>query len=702
MNKKIIDISVWENEDLDVTHLYSELEISTCKTDKNSTKDIKNNLEDISYIWNTDTIVNETKTKNFDSVIRDKRLKDIDASGRPSFIRTFIWWLKWKVTLSGIPVSVFKEKKFFTKNFFKNIFIIFIIIWIFLTIDKFVVQNRINAGYEKILSIKDNSGDIEFIKKTVNNAKLDFIFSDILFKPFLLIPNKNIENWYNILLGWKSLTTLLDSWIQTYVATKKFIDSKNGIENVKLTTLLTNLRSDLTSTTRLLYSTIVSYNNITDLPTDQLNHKLNYAKNKLKFAYKYLDILNKDYDVFLNILWNEKEKKYLILFQNNDEIRATWWFIWSLAIATIKDWKILDLANDDVYAYEWEINKVFPNKNPAPEWLNKITDTFWFRDSNYFIDFWSSSKSINFFLEKIDKKVDGVIYINQNVVHDFIKYTGWIYFDKLDKTVTDENFSLIFSTLIEAQSFKLWTLGSPKKLLFDFSEKLFQTLKIKKDYYAYLDIILKNVKSRDLVLYSFNTEENNFLWKLWLNWKIKYSDTLDFSYPVFTSIWWNKSDRYIELKYKKNVEKNSDCSIDTNLQIFRTHLFSKFEETKVNNLLDEYPIQDKTRKDIVNIQWKWVNKSFVRVVLPLNAIVEKKPNLNINKYEKATVVDFYQNTRVLETTNFNIKYKIPNRDCKKYDFKFYKQPGIRDYNIEIIEWKKVIKKYRIEGDYIYR
>jgi len=46
----------------------------------------------------------------------------------------------------------------------------------------------------------------------------------------------------------------------------------------------------------------------------------------------------------------------------------------------------------------------------------------------------------------------------------------------------------------------------------------------------------------------------------------------------------------------------------------------------------------------------------------------------VNKYEKATVVDFYQDTRLLETTNFDVKYKIPNRECVDYNFKLYKQP----------------------------
>jgi len=38
------------DEDLDITHIYNELEINTNKTAKNSTNDIKNDLENINHI----------------------------------------------------------------------------------------------------------------------------------------------------------------------------------------------------------------------------------------------------------------------------------------------------------------------------------------------------------------------------------------------------------------------------------------------------------------------------------------------------------------------------------------------------------------------------------------------------------------------------------------------------------------------------
>ena len=699
MDNNINDIKDDLESNLDITDIHKANELNANKKDINWLNDIFEELWDLDISTSKSSQIKKNTTKNFDSVITSKRLKDIDISHRVPIYKKIYFSLKWRYSISWKPLSVFKKRVIFTKRFFKNFWYVLIFLACLLVIDKFVVESKINSWYDKILSIKDNSWDINYIKKSINNARLDFITWDILFKPFLLIPNENIEKWYYILQWWKNLTKLLDKWIQIYVATKDFIETTWWIKDIRITNLLSNLRTDFSDITLLLSDVIISYESVWIISDKDLETKFSYAKSKLISAYKFLDILNKDYDNFLNILGHKDERKYLVLFQNNDEIRPTWWFIWSLATITFKKWQIVDFEESDVYAYEWEINKVYTDKKPAPEWLDRITNTFWLRDSNYFVNFESSSKSINFFLDKINKEVDWIIYINQNTIKDFLKLTWWIEFEKLWETINEDNFSLIISTLVEAKVFQVWTLWTPKQILFDFANKFYSVLEQEKDYYAYLDIIMKNINTRDLVIYSFNPEENNLLWKLWLNWEINFSETLDFAYPVYTSIWGNKSDRYIELKYKKTVEQNPDCSIDTKLSIFRTHFFSKFEEQKVNDLLDKYWVTDK--KDIINIQWKWVNKSYIRVLLPKDVIVQKQDWLKVTKFDNFTLLEYYQDTRVLESTHYDIDYKIKNLECRDYDFKLYKQPWIREYNLELNEWDKLIKELGIRGDYSY-
>ncbi len=712
MPEKINDILENLDSDIDIKDSYKEYQPTADKLEKETTNDILKQLDDLNVWWRRYSLIKKIKTKNFDSVVNKKRLKKLDLSEKPNHFQIVLTSIKNKIKnlkpqkkKKKIKKKTFtkginlKNKKIFTKKFFLKTTITLLVLSALLVVDKIVIEKQIKSWYSKILSIKDNITNIENSRKTINNAKLDFIISDILFKPFLLIDNENIDNWYYIIEWWKKLTKFLDEWIQAYIALKQFIDDKKDIENIKLTNLLQNMRPDFEKLYSMLNDTISIYNKVTDLWSQELNSQFEKAKAKLTEAQRVLNIVNNNYDTFLSIMWHRKEKNYLILFQNNDEIRPTWWFMWSLATVSIKSWKITNFVRDDIYAYEWDINKVYTDKESAPEWLHEITWTFWLRDANYFIEHNRSSRKIKFFLDKINKDIDAIIYINQNTILDFLEYTWEIHFSKLWTSITKDNFSLVISTLVEAKVFKVWTLWTPKQILFDFANDFLSILKAKKDYSKYMEIIDKNIKSRDLVIYSFDPKENKLLEDLWLTWKIDYSKTLDFAYPVYTSIWWNKSDRYIETKYKKSIKTNNDCSVDTNLNIYRAHHFSKLEEEKVVELLNKYWVEDQT--DIINIQWRWTNKSYTRVVLPKQAVVTPKEWLTVYKEQDYTVAEFYITTRRLESTNYDIEYKIPNINCQKYDFKLYKQPGIKIYDVDIIKWWDKIKKRWITWDFKY-
>lgn len=697
------DIDIWNKNFIEAVIINNSNQVSKEKEQKFILKNLKERINKLLILKKYQLFINYFKKIYINT---NKKLKKnyYDFINKIKLTKKIIPTIK-KQKLKKIKFyrsnDLLWNKLLFTKRFFLYTTLIFcFFIWL-LYINKIIIEKKINSWYERLLSIKNNSWDFNFIKEQLQLAKSDFSNWSLLFIPFWLFAfNNDVNNWYYILKWWNELTYLLEKWLNIYLWIIDFISKNWWPENIKITNLLYNLKWEFNQIVSSLYKTIVYYQKINNLLNNNLENKLEYAKWKLKEIYSFIDIINKDYDIFLRMLWHNTEKNYLILFQNNDEIRATWGFIWSLANFTIRNWKVININKEDVYSYEWDMNKVITKKEPAPEWLNKITETFWFRDSNYYLSFESSSNNIKSFLDKIDRpEIDWIIYMNQNTILDFLKYIGWIKFDELNETITEENFSLIISTLVEAKVFKEWVIWTPKQILFDFANIFINVLKEKKDYYTYLDIILENIKSRDLVLYSFHPEENNLLWKLWVNWKINFSETLDFAYPVYTSIWWNKSDRYIEIKYKKDIIENSDCSIDTNLSINRIHMFSKFEEEKVNKLLNYYNVIDK--QDIINIQWKGDNKSYVRILLPKEAIIEPTEWMNIEEFDTFKKIDYYQNTRVLESTNFNIKYKLPNKDCKNYNFKLYKQPWIREYWIEINKKNEQIKKIWINNDFEY-
>ena len=166
----------------------------------------------------------------------------------------------------------------------------------------------------------------------------------------------------------------------------------------------------------------------------------------------------------------EKPKQETILysFKNNDEIRPTGWFAGSIGMLTLEKWNIKDIIFDDVYSYEWDIDKVYTDKIPAPKSLLTVTKTLWLRDANYHIEPSESAKQIKFFTDKINKKVYGIIFLNQSLILDLLESVwpidmAFTYkWEKKVEKISRENFRELFSTLVEAKIFKTWNTLKPK------------------------------------------------------------------------------------------------------------------------------------------------------------------------------------------------------------------------------------------------
>jgi len=486
--------------------------------------------------------------------------------------------------------------------------------------------------------------------------------------------------------------------LQIYSEIKALWDKK-WIENIKLTNLMLNSKNEFLKIKSYLEESLYNYKKISIIKDSNLNEKLQKQRKKLENIVSLAKIINSDFNNIIDLLWHYKEKKYLIIFQNNDEIRPTWWFMWSMAIASIISWKIKSFELKDIYAYEWNLKKSDYKRLKAPYAIKKLTDTFWLRDANYFANIKDSSESIKYFVEKAWYKIDWVVYINQNTLIDFLEKYWEINSKTIWEKINSQNFSATISTLVEAKISKKWTLWTPKKILFNFIEEFKETLKQKGDYLGYMGIILDNISTREIIVYSFDVTLNETLKKLWLNWNINYEETLDFSYPVFTSISWNKSDRYIKRKYEKNITQNPDCSIDTRLKISLSHLFTKKEEQKIKDILEKYDLQEKN--NFIKIQGGWDNYSFVKVLLPKDAKIDWKKSIKIIELERKKSVEFFIKTRPLETSSFEIKYTLENKNCEKYDFKLYKQPWLKNYEIKITQNSKLIRNSWIKGDYYY-
>jgi len=171
-----------------------------------------------------------------------------------------------------------------------------------------------------------------------------------------------------------------------------------------------------------------------------------------------------------------------------------------------------------------------------------------------------------------------------------LEITGPVYFEALKRDITSENFSEIMSLLVEAKTFKSGTLGTPKQILFDFMEVFSQKLIGQAEYFNYIQSFIHDVESRDIMMWSFHENENNFLKTIGLRGDIEYDTSFDFTYPVYTSLSGNKSDRYMKRSYTQKVTSGEQCSYDIDLQIQSTHDMGKKKRDNIESLIDEYSL----------------------------------------------------------------------------------------------------------------
>lgn len=136
-------------------------------------------------------------------------------------------------------------------------------------------------------------------------------------------------------------------------------------------------------------------------------------------------------------LGSGKPKNYLILFQNDKEIRPTGGFITAYAFLNLDKGKLSTTASDDIYRLDEKLlkvclNKICPLAPPLPivkylpETSGKPRSAWSMRDSNMSPDLPTSAQEFERMYSLLGEGLpfDGIIMIDTQVVEELIKITG--------------------------------------------------------------------------------------------------------------------------------------------------------------------------------------------------------------------------------------------------------------------------------------
>ncbi|MBP9819424.1 DUF4012 domain-containing protein [Candidatus Woesebacteria bacterium] len=121
-----------------------------------------------------------------------------------------------------------------------------------------------------------------------------------------------------------------------------------------------------------------------------------------------------------------ERKKYLILFQNDNELRPTGGFLTAYAIVNVENGKVEAEKSDDIY----ELDQKFKKQEPIPPELGRYltTEKFWnLRDMNVSPDFKSSMEQFYSNYKGIPgepESIDGIIAVDTHFLTNIMQVLG--------------------------------------------------------------------------------------------------------------------------------------------------------------------------------------------------------------------------------------------------------------------------------------
>ncbi|MCX6796892.1 MAG: DUF4012 domain-containing protein, partial [Candidatus Doudnabacteria bacterium] len=389
-----------------------------------------------------------------------------------------------------------------------------------------------------------------------------------------LIPaKKDAEN----ILKTAEILALAGKEFSSFTATiQKFKISSSGLEaqGLKADELLEISEAAIAGITGKLLSAknYISETNENNLPKEYQAAFLD-ARQKIVLLEKNFSQLKDIFYLLKGLFFGKKE--ILVLFENNNELRATGGFMGSYGSLEFEQGNIKSIKIGSIYDLDGQLKEIVTPPYPI---LN-LNNRWYLRDSNWFADFPDSTQKIISFYEKEGGETpDAVIALTPIFIIDLLRLTGPVEIPKNNVVLTADNFIEItqVSSILNQDAPE----NQPKQILADLFPILLQRLSNLKasEWQTFLESLQQNLAAKQIVLFAKEKKLQNQISAF--NWggEIKKTDR-DFLEIVSSNLEGTKTDLYIkeEIKLKSKIE--NDGSIINELTLTRTNLLPKLDKT---------------------------------------------------------------------------------------------------------------------------
>lgn len=398
-------------------------------------------------------------------------------------------------------------------------------------------------------------------------------------------------------------------------------------------------------------------------------------------------------DVLPKIMGQDKEKKYLILFQNDKELRPTGGFITAYAVFRVKRGVIESEQSEDIYHLDSTLLKKVPAPAPILKYLPNVS-TLNLRDVNLSPDYFVSMKQFeDLYAHTQDKKeIDGIIALDTQFVLKMIDVLGPLEAfgtkftaDKIDACACPQIIYELERYADEPTAFeKSGRKGIIGVLMQQMMAKTFEAPKSK--WPDLLGTMLTALNQKNLLLFFDDlptqqaVERVNFAGRL-------YQYDGDYFLINETNFAGAKSNLYIQETVKQVIKKGKDDKLDKKVSI----------EYKYPRRGDDCSLERKGGLCLAGIYRDWI-----RIYVPKGSTLIKSSGtevrLTASEDLDKTVFEGFFTIRPEGTAKIELEYAVPVKVQDQYKLLIQKQPGSPGHTYEIEAFGKKQKAFPLDRD----
>ena len=365
------------------------------------------------------------------------------------------------------------------------------------------------------------------------------------------------------------------------------------------------------------------------------------------------------------------DKTYIVLLQNNTELRASGGFMGSYAVLSTQRSVLKSVRVEDIYQPDGQV--VGYIEPPAPIKRAFPFGSWKLRDANWDVDFSVAGEQIAWFLEQGGEKVDGVIAVNLSFVNSLLGYLGEIKTVTYDERVTAQNLAQLAQTYSEVNKEKRDFLGAVGAALFEKIKTIGPMGQMR-----LIGLIYRELQKGQILVWMKDQELASSVQRLgWGGTLGNYGG--DYLYIVESNLGANKANCCVQRMITQDLQ------------------------------LDEHVIREK-----LTIQWKNTSEftdpkppvfwggnyiNYVRVVIPATAQVKDAEKYDTEERGRFKIVGFWVTVPAGSSAVAELSYEDTKRlSDEGYQILVRRQPGIESFPYKLVVDGKIVVSESIDRD----